>query len=65
VSEKDVATIARATTPNLDFHVLAIVLGFIAPTLAAFGYDERRLLTGHRDSAKSAHVAARAREYVA
>jgi len=38
VSEKEVNTIARATTPNLGFYVVVIVLAFIAPKVAAFGY---------------------------
>ena len=38
VSEKEVDAIARATTPNLGFYVAVIVLAFIAPKVAAFGY---------------------------
>ena len=38
VSEKEVNTIANATTPNLGFYVAVIVLAFLAPTVAAFGY---------------------------
>ena len=38
VSEKEVAAIARATTPNLGFYLAVIVLAFIAPKVAAFGY---------------------------
>ena len=38
VSEKEVNAIARATTPNLGFYVVIIVLAFLAPKVAAFGY---------------------------
>ena len=38
VSEKEVNAIARATTPNLGFYVVFIVLAFLAPKVAAFGY---------------------------
>ena len=38
VSEKEVNAIARATTPNLGFYVGVIVLAFLAPKVAAFGY---------------------------
>jgi uncharacterized membrane protein len=38
VSQKEVNAIARATTPNLGFYLAVIVLAFIAPTVAAFGY---------------------------
>ena len=38
VSEKEVEAIARATTPNLGFYIAVIVLAFIAPKVAAFGY---------------------------
>jgi uncharacterized membrane protein len=38
VSQKEVTAIARATTPNLGFYIVVIVLAFIAPTVAAFGY---------------------------
>jgi TMEM175 potassium channel family protein len=38
VSEKEVDAIARATTPNLGFYVAVILLAFIAPKVAAFGY---------------------------
>ena len=38
VSEKEVDAISRATTPNLGFYVGVIVLAFIAPKVAAFGY---------------------------
>jgi len=38
VSEKDVNAIAGATTPSLGFSVVVIVLAFLAPKVAAFGY---------------------------
>ena len=38
VSEKEVDAIARATTPKLGFYLAVILLAFIAPTVAAFGY---------------------------
>ncbi len=38
VSEKEVNAIARATTPNLGFYLAVIVLAFLAPKVAAFGY---------------------------
>jgi uncharacterized membrane protein len=38
VSEKEVNAIARATTPSLGFYVVVIVLAFLAPKVAAFGY---------------------------
>ena len=38
VSENEVNAIARATTPNLGFYLGVIVLAFIAPKVAAFGY---------------------------
>lgn len=38
VSQKEVAAIARATTPNLGLYLAVIVLAFIAPKVAAFGY---------------------------
>ena len=38
VSEKEINAIARATTPNLGFYVAVIVLAFVAPKVAAFGY---------------------------
>ena len=38
VSEKEVNAIARATTPSLGFYVAVIVLAFLAPKVAAFGY---------------------------
>jgi uncharacterized membrane protein len=38
VSEKEVNAIARATTPKLGFYVAVIVLAFVAPKVAAFGY---------------------------
>jgi TMEM175 potassium channel family protein len=38
VSEKEVDAIARATTPNLGFYLAVILLAFIAPQVAAFGY---------------------------
>ena len=38
VSEKEVNKILKATTPNLGFYVAVIVLGLLAPRVAAFGY---------------------------
>jgi uncharacterized membrane protein len=38
VSEKEVDAIARATTPNLGVYVAVILLAFIAPKVAAFGF---------------------------
>ena len=38
VSEQEVNAIARATTPSLGFYVAVIVLAFLAPKVAAFGY---------------------------
>jgi TMEM175 potassium channel family protein len=38
VSEKEVDRIARATTPSLGFYAAVILLAFIAPKVAAFGY---------------------------
>ena len=38
VSKKEVDAIARATTPNLGFYLAVILLAFIAPKVAAFGY---------------------------
>ena len=38
VSEKEVNAIALATTPSLGFYLAAIVLAFLAPKVAAFGY---------------------------
>jgi TMEM175 potassium channel family protein len=38
VSEKEVDAIARATTPKLGFYVAVILLAFLAPKAAAFGY---------------------------
>jgi TMEM175 potassium channel family protein len=38
VSAKEVDAIARATTPNLAFYLAVILLAFIAPKVAAFGY---------------------------
>ena len=38
VGEQQIKAITRITTPNLGFYVAVIVLGFIAPTVAAFGY---------------------------
>jgi uncharacterized membrane protein len=38
VSEKEVDAIARATTPKLGFYLAGILLAFIAPKVAAFGY---------------------------
>jgi TMEM175 potassium channel family protein len=38
VSEKEVDAIARATTPSLGFYLAVILLAFIAPRVAAFGY---------------------------
>jgi TMEM175 potassium channel family protein len=38
VSEIEVDAIARATTPNLLLYVAVILLAFIAPKIAAFGY---------------------------
>jgi uncharacterized membrane protein len=38
VSEKEVDAIARATTPNLGVYVVVILLAFIAPKVAAFGF---------------------------
>jgi uncharacterized membrane protein len=38
VSEKEVNAIARATTPSVGFYVVFIVLAFLAPKVAAFGY---------------------------
>jgi uncharacterized membrane protein len=38
VSEKEVDAIARATTPKLGFYLAVILLAFIAPKVAAFGY---------------------------
>jgi TMEM175 potassium channel family protein len=38
VSEKEVDAIARATTPNLGVYVGVILLAFIAPKVAAFGF---------------------------
>jgi uncharacterized membrane protein len=38
VSKKKVDAIARATTPNLGFYLAVILLAFIAPKVAAFGY---------------------------
>jgi TMEM175 potassium channel family protein len=38
VSEKEVDAITRAATPNLAFYLAVIVLAFIAPKVAAFGY---------------------------
>ena len=54
VSEKEVNAIARATTPNLGFYVVVIVLAFLAPKVAAFGYlliAIVALLRAHGDSA--------------
>ncbi|HUO75086.1 MAG TPA: TMEM175 family protein [Solirubrobacteraceae bacterium] len=38
VSKKEVDAIARATTPKLGFYLAVILLAFIAPKVAAFGY---------------------------
>jgi uncharacterized membrane protein len=38
VSEREVDAIARATTPNLGFYLAVILLAFVAPKAAAFGY---------------------------
>ena len=38
VSEKEIATIARAATPNLGFYAAVIALALIAPKVAVFGY---------------------------
>jgi uncharacterized membrane protein len=38
VSQKEVDAIARATTPSLGFYIIVILLAFIAPKVAAFGY---------------------------
>jgi TMEM175 potassium channel family protein len=38
VSGKEVDAIAKATTPSLAFYAVVIVLAFIAPKIAAFGY---------------------------
>ena len=38
VSDKEVDAIARATTPKLGFYLAVILLAFIAPKAAAFGY---------------------------
>jgi TMEM175 potassium channel family protein len=38
VSEKEVDAIARATTPKLGLYLAVILLAFIAPYVAAFGY---------------------------
>ena len=56
VSEKEVEAIARATTPNLGFYVVVIVLAFIAPKMAALDTwrsrsspsCERAATAGHR-----------------
>ena len=38
VSEREINAILRATTPNLGFYVVVIVLAILAPRVAAFGY---------------------------
>jgi uncharacterized membrane protein len=38
VSDREVDAIARATTPKLGFYGAVILLAFVAPTVAAFGY---------------------------
>jgi TMEM175 potassium channel family protein len=38
VSDKEVDAIARGTTPKLGFYLAVILLAFIAPKVAAFGY---------------------------
>jgi uncharacterized membrane protein len=38
VSETEGNAIARATTPSLGFYVVVIVLAFLVPKVAAFGY---------------------------
>jgi uncharacterized membrane protein len=38
VTQKEVDAIARGTTPSLGFYLVVILLAFIAPKVAAFGY---------------------------
>ena len=38
MTEKEITAITLATTPNIGFYVGVIVLAFIAPKVAAFGY---------------------------
>ena len=38
VTEKEINAITIATTPNIGFYIAVIVLAFIAPKVAAFGY---------------------------
>ena len=38
VTEKEITAITLATTPSVGFYVAVIVLAFIAPKAAAFGY---------------------------
>ena len=38
VTEKEITAITLAATPNIGFYVGVIVLAFIAPRVAAFGY---------------------------
>ena len=54
MSEKEVNAIARATTPSLGFYFVFIVLAFLAPKVAAFGYlliAIIAVLRAHGDSA--------------
>ena len=38
VDDREIQSILRATTPNLGFYVIAMLVAIVAPDVAAFGY---------------------------